>query len=118
MFASLLNFQIYEVSVRYFRNLREGNEEFLTQKRGVKTMNRKERRAMKSQQRQAHNNVNRPAIETKIKTAIEQADLVVYINPTLPRSLVQDRTLPDGAIRNGLRRSLDGSSRSQQERGV
>lgn len=52
-------------------------------------MNRKERRAMKSQQRHAHNSVNRSAIETKIKSAIETADLVVYINPTLPRSLVR-----------------------------
>jgi hypothetical protein len=52
-------------------------------------MNRKERRAMKSQQRRDHGGFNREAVETKIKSAIENADLFVYINPTLPRSLVR-----------------------------
>ena len=44
-------------------------------------MNRKERRAMKSQQ---HSKV-KEAIENKIRDAIDKADLVVYMNPSLPR---------------------------------
>ena len=48
-------------------------------------MNRKERRAMKSQQRHAHDSEELNAVENKITDAIEQADLVVYINPHLPR---------------------------------
>lgn len=52
-------------------------------------MNRKNRRAMKSQQRHGHAGNNRDAIETMIKCAIEDADVVVYINPALPRRLVQ-----------------------------
>lgn len=44
-------------------------------------MNRKARRAMKSQQ---HSKV-KEAIENKIRDAIDKADLVVYMNPSLPR---------------------------------
>jgi hypothetical protein len=51
-------------------------------------MNRKDRRATKSQQRHAHDSHEMDAVENKIRDAIEKADVVVYINPALPRCLV------------------------------
>jgi hypothetical protein len=52
-------------------------------------MNRKERRAMKSQRRHAKGSSVVGAMESRIKDAIERADLVVYINPALPGTVIQ-----------------------------
>ena len=49
-------------------------------------MNRKERRAMKSQQCHRYDREVKAAIEKRINDDIEEADLIVYMNnPSLPR---------------------------------
>ncbi len=47
-------------------------------------MNRRERRAVMSRDRQTHDRQVKAAIEAKVNAAIEKADLILYTNPSLP----------------------------------